>query len=55
MFCFGVAAVYIFAAARFGSNPMSAESVAIIEILLILVLAVLSQTLILIKVYEQHI
>ena len=54
MFLFGASALYVFYSARFGSNTASPETVAIIEILLILVLAILSQTLILIKIYEQH-
>jgi hypothetical protein len=51
---FGLAAVYVFATARFGQNTASPESVAIIEILLILVLAILAQTVVLIRIYEQH-
>ena len=51
---FGIAAVYVFASAKFGKGTVNPDSVAIIEILLILVLAILSQTLVLIKIYEQH-
>ena len=52
MVLFGIAAVYIFVnALKIDAAP---ESVAIIEILLIVVLAILSQTLILIKIYDQH-
>ena len=54
MLLFGLAAIYIFASNQFGKASISTESMAIIQILLILVLAILAQTLILIKVYEQH-
>ncbi|MGM5485506.1 MAG: hypothetical protein ACQEP1_06575 [Nanobdellota archaeon] len=54
MVLFGVAALYVFANAKFGNSSIGYESVAIIEILLIVVLAILSQTLVLIKIYDQH-
>lgn len=54
MVLFGVAALYVFATAKFGSGTAGSDTIAIIEILLILVLAVLSQTLVLIKIYDQH-
>lgn len=54
MALFGIAAIYVFATATFGSGVVNPENVAIIEILLIVVLAILSQTLVLIKIYEQH-
>lgn len=54
MALFGIAAIYVFASTKFGINSTSPESVAIIEILLIVVLAILAQTLVLIKIYEQH-
>ena len=52
MTLFGLAAVWIFinAAAAGGAN----KDAAIIEILLIIVLAILAQTGILIRIYEQH-
>ncbi len=52
MALFGLAALYIFASAKFGAEKTS--EVAIIEILLIVVLAILAQTLVLIRIYEQH-
>lgn len=54
MVLFGAAAIYIFINAKFGPGVVNPENVAIIEILLILVLAILSQTLVLIKIYDQH-
>lgn len=54
MLLFGLAAIYIFASNQFGEASLSNEGMAIIQILLILVLAILAQTLVLIKVYEQH-
>ena len=54
MFVFGALAIYIFASVRFGKGVLiSPEGLAIIEILIILVLSVLAQTMVLIKVYEQ--
>jgi hypothetical protein len=55
MLLFGFTAIYIFASSQFGNSQMSSECMAVIQILLILVLTILAQTLILIKVYEQHI
>jgi hypothetical protein len=54
MVLFGLSAIYIFINTRFGTNVVDPGSVAIIQILLIVVLAILAQTLILIKIYEQH-
>jgi len=51
MTLFGLAAVYIFINAASGGGSQDA---AIIEILLIIVLAILAQTGILIRIYEQH-
>ena len=54
MFIFGILAVYIFISVRFlNSVAMSAEGLAIIEILIIVVLSILAQTMVMIKVYEQ--
>lgn len=52
MVLFGIAAIYVFIAAKFGTDQSG--QVAIIEILLIIVLAILAQTLVLIRIYEQH-
>ncbi len=52
MLLFGAAALYIFFKAL--RLQITAPDVAIIEILLIIVLAILAQTLILIRIYEQH-
>jgi hypothetical protein len=54
MALFGFAAIYVFAEAKFGAKASNPDTVAIIEILLILVLTILSQTLVLIKIYDQH-
>lgn len=55
MIALGIAASYI-AFAFFQANKAMALSkdVAIIEILIIIVIAVLAQSIILIKIYEQH-
>lgn len=50
MALFGIAAIWIFASAR---DLFVATDLAIIEILLIIVLAILAQTVILIRIYEQ--
>ena len=50
MALFGVAAIWIFASAR---NLFVATDLAIIEVLLIIVLAILAQTVILIRIYEK--
>jgi hypothetical protein len=50
MLVLGVAAVWIFVAAR---GSFAATDLAIIQILLIIVLAILAQTVILIKIYEK--
>jgi hypothetical protein len=59
MVVFGIAAIFVFVNAM--SQPATDEGlkivgrdVAMIEILLILVLAILGQTIILIRIYEQH-
>ena len=52
MLLFGIAAVWIFFSAL-GEELISSE-LAIIEILLIVVLAILAQTVILIRIYEQN-
>ena len=52
MVLFGIAAVWIFFKAL-GDNLVTSE-LAIIEILLIVVLAILAQTVIMIRIYEQH-
>ncbi|MGM5488134.1 MAG: hypothetical protein ACQESG_04255 [Nanobdellota archaeon] len=51
MFLFGLGAVWIFAAAW--TKGIDAAELAIIEILLIIVLAILAQTVILIRIYEK--
>lgn len=54
MFIFGALAVYIFLSVKFAENVViSPEGLAIIEILIILVLSVLAQTMVLVRVYEQ--
>ena len=53
MVLFGVASIWILVTA-IAKNSVSPE-VAMIEILLIVVLAILAQTVVLIKIYEQHI
>jgi len=50
MFVLGLAAVWIFVSAK---DLFLATDLAIIEILLIIVLAILAQTVILIKIYEK--
>ena len=52
MIIFGLAAVWIFASSF--SKDMAAGELAIIEMLLIIVLGILAQTVILIRIYEQH-
>jgi hypothetical protein len=51
MMLFGIAAIWIFASASGSMNP---TDLAIIEILLIIVLAILAQTVILIRIYEKE-
>jgi hypothetical protein len=55
MILLGIAAAYI-AWAFFAANKSLAlsQDVAVIEILIIIVIAILAQSIILIKVYEQH-
>lgn len=50
MILFGVASIWIFASAK---DLFSKTDLAIIEILLIIVLAILAQTVILIRIYEK--
>ena len=52
MVIFGIAAVWIFFSAL-GQNLLDGQ-LAIIEILLIVILAILAQTVILIRIYEQN-
>lgn len=52
MILFGIAAVWIFFSAL-GQQLVSSE-IAMIEILLIIVLAILAQTVILIRIYEMN-
>lgn len=52
MVIFGIAALYIFFTTI--SQTELAQDVAIIEILLIIVLAILAQTIVLIRIYEQN-
>ena len=52
MILFGIAAVWIFFSAL-GQSLVSSE-IAMIEILLIIVLAILAQTVILIRIYEMN-
>ena len=52
MVIFGVSAVYIFVQSMRMGNMM-AQDIAMIEILLIIVLAILAQTVVLIRIYEQ--
>lgn len=51
MFLFGLGAVWIFATAW--TKGMDPGELAIIEILLIIVLAILAQTVILIRIYDK--
>ena len=51
MVIFGLAALYIFFATL--SQDVLTETLAIIEILLIIVLAILAQTIVLIRIYEK--
>ena len=55
MLLLGIAAAYI-AYAFFAANKAVAlsQNVAIIEILIIIVIAILAQSIILIKIFEQH-
>lgn len=52
MVIFGLAALYIFFTTL--SNAELAQDIATIEILLIIVLAILAQTIVLIRIYEQN-
>ena len=52
MVLFGLAAIWILTTAL--TNHNVTPEVAMIEILLIVVLAILAQTIVLIKIYEQH-
>jgi hypothetical protein len=53
MAVFGIAALFIFFSTLKQGSLMSAE-LAMIEILLIIVLAILAQTIVLIRIYEQN-
>lgn len=53
MTVFGLSAVYIFIQSLKMDNIM-AQDIAMIEILLIIVLAILAQTVVLIRIYEQN-
>jgi hypothetical protein len=52
MAIFGISAVVIFAKSI--NQGFLAQDIAMIEILLIVVLAILAQTVVLIRIYEQH-
>ncbi len=52
MVIFGLSAIFVFIQALLNNAP--AQDVALIEILLIVVLAILAQTVVLIRIYEQH-
>lgn len=52
MAIFGIAAFVIFAMTL--KSGFLAQDVAMLEILLIIVLAILAQTVVLIRIYEQH-
>lgn len=52
MVLFGIASIWILVTAI--KNGVMGPEVAMIEILLIVVLAILAQTVVLIKIYEQH-
>jgi hypothetical protein len=52
MAIFGVSAIVIFATSI--KQGFLAQDIAMIEILLIVVLAILAQTVVLIRIYEQH-
>ena len=52
MVLFGLASIWILGTAL--TNHSVTPEVAMIEILLIVVLAILAQTVVLIKIYEQH-
>jgi len=52
MVLFGIASIWILITAL--QNGAVGAEVAMIEILLIVVLAILAQTVVLIKIYEQH-
>jgi hypothetical protein len=55
MIILGIAAGYIAWAFFNANSPVAtAKDVAIIEILIIVVIAILAQSIILIKIYEQH-
>ncbi len=53
MVIFGVAAIYIFIQ-TWKTSDILPQEIAMIEILLIIVLAILAQTVVLIRIYEQH-
>ncbi len=52
MVIFGIAAIWIFASSY--SRGVNRGELAIIEILLIIVLGILAQTVVLIRIYEKH-
>jgi hypothetical protein len=52
MAAFGIVALYIFFATL--QNDLVTAELAVIEILLIIVLAILAQTIVLIRIYEQN-
>lgn len=53
MIAFGIAVAWIFVTA-FKSDMTSEPQLAIIELLLIVVLIILAQTVVLIRIYDQH-
>lgn len=50
---FGIAAIYILVATSFGKAAVDPGNVAVIQVLIIVLLAIFAQTLILIKIYEK--
>ena len=52
MAVFGLSAIYIFITSM--KQNINAQEIAMIEILLIIVLAILAQTVVLIRIYEQN-
>ena len=54
MILFGIAAVYILISVLTSGTSVN-PIIAVVEILLILILAIFAQTYVLIKIYEQHV
>jgi hypothetical protein len=53
MILFGFSALYILISTNFGANSSDPGMIAIIQIMIIVLLAIFAQTLILIKIYEK--